>query len=93
MSNECETMKCKTREGVTTSNAFLYILLMTGQVPRRQVKSGQVRVFNVHIQSQLLYRTPVTGTGTAGSSVRDRGGRGAPALAGTKEYEQSNRNR
>ena len=28
-----------------------------------QVRSGQVRVFNVHIQSKLLYRTPVTGTG------------------------------
>ena len=26
--------------------------------------SGQVKVFNVHIQSKLLKRTPVTGTGT-----------------------------
>ena len=29
-----------------------------------QVRSGQVRVFNVYIQSKLLSRTPVTGTGT-----------------------------
>ena len=28
-------------------------------------KSGQVRVFNVHIQSKLLQRTPVMGTGTS----------------------------
>ena len=60
-----------------------------------QVRSGQVRVFNVHIQSKLLKRTLVTGTGTfAVSSVRVRekrwrewgggGGKGAPALAGTR---------
>ena len=29
-----------------------------------QVRSGQVRVFNVYIQSKLLLHTPVTGTGT-----------------------------
>ena len=32
-------------------------------------ESGQVRVFNVHIQSKLLKCTPVMGTG---SPVRDR---------------------
>ena len=28
------------------------------------IGSGQVRVFIVHIQRKLLWRTPVTGTGT-----------------------------
>ena len=32
-------------------------------------KSGQVGVFNVHIQSKLLQRTPVTGTCTGTSPV------------------------
>ena len=30
-----------------------------------QVRSGQVRVFNMHIQSKLLQRMPVTGTCTS----------------------------
>ena len=40
----------------------------------RKVWSGQVRVFKMHIQSKLLLRTPVTGTGTG---LRwGRGGKG-----------------
>ena len=31
---------------------------------RAQNARGQVRVFNVHIQSKLLYRTPLMGTCT-----------------------------
>ena len=52
-------------------------------------------MFNVHIQSKLLQRMPVMGTGTGlrCSSVRDIGSKGGPpALAGTREYEQSDRN-
>ena len=58
-------------------------------------RSGQIRVFNVHIQSKLLQRTPVTGTGTeTGKKARGEGSKeGPPALAGTREYEQSDRNR
>ena len=58
---------------------------------RVNTRSGQVRVFNVHIQSK-----PVTGTGTR---RKKKGGWGegrkweSPALAGTREYEQSDRNR
>ena len=54
-----------------------------------EVRSGQVKVFNVHIQSKMLLCTPVTGTG------KKRGGSegGPPALAGTREYEQSDQNR
>ena len=48
--NECET-NCVVRPLITE------IILEAGQ-------SGQVRVFNVHIESKLLQRTPVTGTGT-----------------------------
>ena len=57
----------------------------------------QVRVFNVHIQSK-----PVTGTGTGlrlflcpGQENKKGGGSkgGPPALAGTREYEQSDPNR
>ena len=33
-------------------------------VLRYKLRSGQVRVFNVHIQSKLLQPTPVMGTGT-----------------------------
>ena len=60
------------------------------------VRSGQVRVFNVHIQSKLLLHTPVTGTGFGLSQDRKKGGGskgGYPALAGTREYKQSDRNR
>ena len=44
-------------------------------------ESGQVRVFNVHIQSKLLKCTPVMGTGTglrrfplSGKEKKKRGG-------------------
>ena len=60
------------------------------------VRSGQVRVFNVHIQSKLLYRTPVMGTGTKYPGQEEKGAkgvRGPPALVGTRVYEQSDRNR
>ena len=62
-----------------------------------KLRTGQVRVFNVHIQSKLLYRTPVTGTGTdrPGQEKTKSGGGskgGPPALVGTREYEQSDRN-
>ena len=65
------------------------------------IRSGQVRVFNVHIQSKLLYRTPVTGTGTGfhrclcpGQENKGVGSKGGPpVLAGTREYEQSDRTR
>ena len=59
-------------------------------------------MINVHIQSKLLYRTPVTGTGTdlrrflcPGQEKKGVGeSKGEiPALAGTREYEQSDRNR
>ena len=59
-------------------------------------------MFNVHIQSKLLQRTPVMGTGTClhrflcpGQEKKRGGGSkgGPPALAGTREYEQSDRNR
>ena len=47
--------------------------------------SGQVRLFNVHIQSKLLYRTPVTGTGTGlrrflcpGQGKKGGGSKGGP---------------
>ena len=49
-------------------------------------------MFNMHIQSKLLLRKPVTG-----SSVWDRIKKGGghkehpPALAGTREYKQSDR--
>ena len=73
------------------------------------MRSGQVRVLNVHIQSARLSRAQVPAF--AGISVRARekreegflslsrrflckgGGGGPPALAGTREYEQSDRNR
>ena len=37
-------------------------------------------------------RVPLSGTGKKGEGVRGGGG-GPPALAGTREYEQSDRNR
>ena len=37
---------------------------VTGAAQVSQVRSGHIRVFNVHIQSRLLWRTLVTGTGT-----------------------------
>ena len=59
----------------------------------------------MHIQSKLLQRTPVTGTGTGfrwflcpGQEKKKGGGGGGgskgrlPALAGTREYEQSDWN-
>ena len=62
-----------------------------------QVRSGQVRVFNVHIQSKLLahachghrYRP------SPGQEKRWEGvmGGGGAALAGTKEFGQSDRGR
>ena len=52
--------------------------------------SGQVRVFNVHIQSKLLYRTSVTGTGTGlrrflcpGQEKKKKGGGGGRSKGGT----------
>ena len=54
----------------------------------------QVRVFNVHIQSKLLQRTPVTGTGTGlrrflcpGQEKREEGigGWGTACTGGYKE--------
>ena len=57
-----------------------------------QVRSGQVRVFNVHIQSKLLQRTPVTGTGT-GEGVKGGGGGDRLHWRGTSKYKQSDRNR
>ena len=64
-------------------------------VVKSKVRSGHVRVFSVHIQSKLS-RAQVPDF--AGSSVRDikKGGGskgGPPALEGTREYEQSDRNR
>ena len=59
-------------------------------------------MFNVHIQSKLLYRKPVMGTGTGlrrflcPGPEKKKGGRskgGPPALAGTRDYKQSDRNR
>ena len=54
-------------------------------------------MFNVHIQSKLFKRTPLTGTGTDRFLCPGQGKRvskgGPPALAGTREYEQSDRNR
>ena len=38
--------------------------------------TGQVSVFNVHIQSKLLKRTPVTGTGTGQDRKKPKGGGG-----------------
>ena len=64
--------------------------------------TGQVRVFNVHIQSELLCSACLSWAQVlafVGFSVRDRekkggGSKGGPAaLAGTREYEQSDRNR
>ena len=58
-------------------------------------------MFNVHIQSKVLWRTPVTGTGTGlhrflcpgqgkkGEGSKGEGSKGGPpVLAGTREYEQ-----
>ena len=58
-------------------------------------------MFNVHIQSKLLYRTLVTAIGTGlrwflcpEQEKKKKGGGGEPpTLAGTREYEQSDRNR
>ena len=55
-------------------------------------------MFNVHIQSKLLQRTPVIGTGAGLHRDRKKGMRGGnegggPALAGTREYQQSDRGR
>ena len=69
--------------------------------------SGQVRVFNVHIQSKLFWHMPVTGIGTSlrlflcpgqenknGGGSKGGGSKGVPpALAGTSLYEQSDWNR
>ena len=60
------------------------------------VGSGQVREFNVLIQSKLLLRTPVMGTGV-GLDLHlcpgqgEGGNKGDPsALAGAREHQQSN---
>ena len=61
-----------------------------------QVRSGQVRVFNVHIQSKLLECTPVMGTSTSVQDRKKKGGvskGGPPELAGTREYKQSDQDR
>ena len=50
----------------TTLSVAKYIISISSGFFRlqldSQVRSGQVRVFNVHLQSKLLKRTPVTGT-------------------------------
>ena len=48
---------------------------------------GQVRMFNVHIQSKLLQHTPVTGTGTGLRRFL------CPEQEKKMEYEQSDQNR
>ena len=64
------------------------------------VMPGQVRVYNVHIQSKLTraqvpaFAGSLSGTGKYGRGSKGGGGGGGPpALAGTREYEQSDRNR
>ena len=58
-----------------------------------QALAGQVREFNVYIQNKLcsarLSRAHVSLPAFADLSVRDRKKGGPPALAGTREYEQS----
>ena len=62
-----------------------------------QVRSGQVREFNVHVQSKLLLGTPVTGTGTGLHRLlcpgQEKTGvdmkREPLALAGARDHQQS----
>ena len=39
---------------MSVSNVFILLMVELGSLTPGQVRSGQVRVFNVHIQSKLL---------------------------------------
>ena len=64
---------------------------MEADDPNITTWSGQVRVFNVHIQSNVIAHA-CPGQEKKGG-VMGGGGGGAPVLAGTREYEQYDRNR
>ena len=99
----CQVMSCQVRSCHVMSCHVRSGQVRSGQVRSGQVRSGQVRsecltcTFRASCCSARLSRTQVSAF--VGSSVRNRkkkvGGRkeGPPALAGTREYEQSDRNR